>query len=224
MSEKPGNAADRAFLAVPIEQGHVAFGCGVEFHDFRDRKALLEFRPDIRPQAVAADETELVGALLRVRRRIDEVAAELADILQERALPAHHVVPEFAHREALADDDRAAIQQQCSGGEQTAGGVIERQAIVHAVARTRVHDGGEGMRREHQAVVVDIGGLRQAGGARRVDEERAILDGQRPPLAAREPLARESLDLPVDAGKPHARVAVQPDLRVRRQVRLRGLE
>ena len=38
-----------------------------------------------------------------LRRRVDEIAAQLADILEQRAVVAHDVVPEFARRESLAD-------------------------------------------------------------------------------------------------------------------------
>ena len=59
----------------------------------------------------------------------------------------------------------------------------------------RVHHAGEGVARQHDAVVVDVGGLGQAGGARGVDVERAILDGQRRALGrgrARRRAARRS--------------------------------
>ena len=214
MREEPGHAADRAFLAVPVEDRHVAFGRGVELDDPRDPEALLELRPDVGTQAVAAGEAQLVRALLRMRRRVDEIAAELADILQQRALPAHHVVPELAGGEALADHHRAALEQQRAGGEHAAGGVVQRQAVIHAVAGARVHDRGEGVGRKHQPVVVDVGGLGQAGGARRVDEERAVLDGQRAAFVVRERRAGQVLDLAVDARKVGGGVAVQPDLGV----------
>ena len=47
------------------------------------RKRLLNSRPDVGPQAVAAGEAQAVRALVRVRRRVDEIAAELADILEQ---------------------------------------------------------------------------------------------------------------------------------------------
>ena len=49
----------------------------------------------------------------------------------------------------------------------------------------RVHQAGEPEAPQHQPVVVDVGGLRQAGGAGGVDVERAILDGQRRALGRR---------------------------------------
>ena len=99
------------------------------------RKRLLNSRPDVGPQAVAAGEAELVLALLRMRRRVDQIAAELADILEQRAVPAHDVVPEFARGELLADHHRAAVDQNRAGRHEAAGGVVQRQAVVHAVGR-----------------------------------------------------------------------------------------
>src|SRR5262249_52904776 len=80
--DPPGKPGDRAFLAVEIEQRDIAFGRGIELDDLRDLEAPLELRPHVRPQAVAAGQAQVVRALLRVGRRVDEVPAELADILK----------------------------------------------------------------------------------------------------------------------------------------------
>ena len=125
-------------------------------------------------------------------RRVDQVAAQLADILEQRAVPAHDVVPEFARGEFLADHDRAAVDQQRAGRDHAAGGVIHRQAIVHAVGGAGVHHAREGVARQHQPVVIDVGGLGQAGGAGRVDVERAILDREPAALRVRQPVAGEA--------------------------------
>ena len=63
--DPPGQASDRAFLAVEIEQRDVAFGRGVELDDLRDVEAPLELRPDVGPQAVAAGKPQPVRALVR---------------------------------------------------------------------------------------------------------------------------------------------------------------
>ena len=60
----PRKPADGAFLAVEIEQRHVAFGGGVELDDARNAETPLEFRPDVGPQAVAAGEAKMVRALV----------------------------------------------------------------------------------------------------------------------------------------------------------------
>src|SRR5262249_23239360 len=72
----PRQAADRALLALEVEQRDVAFGRGVELDDVRNPKALFELRPDVGPQAVAAGEPQPVRALLRVRRGVEKVTAE----------------------------------------------------------------------------------------------------------------------------------------------------
>jgi hypothetical protein len=92
----PRQPADGAFLALEIEQRNIAFGRGVELDDLRDLEAPLEFRPDIGAQPVAAGEAKMMRALVRTRRRIDEIAAQLADVLKAGALPSHDVVPELA--------------------------------------------------------------------------------------------------------------------------------
>ena len=66
MFEEPGQAADRAGLALEVEHHHVAFGRRVEFKDQRNPKAGLELLPDIGTQSVAAGEPQLVFGLVRV--------------------------------------------------------------------------------------------------------------------------------------------------------------
>src|SRR5512132_2929423 len=97
--DEPGNAADGAFLAVEIKHRDVAFSRAVALDDLRNVEAALELRPDLGTQAVAAGETQFVLALFRMRRRVEQVTAQLADILEQRAVPAHQVIPEFMRRE-----------------------------------------------------------------------------------------------------------------------------
>ena len=80
------DAADRAQLALEVDERRVALGRAVELDDARDAEALLEALPDVRPQAVADAEAQAVLAVARVRRRVQQVAAELADVLEQRAL------------------------------------------------------------------------------------------------------------------------------------------
>src|SRR3954468_3955016 len=59
--------------------------------------------------------------------------------------------------------------------------------------------------------MADMGSLRQAGGARRVDQQRAIIDRDRPSLVARQRLSTETRDRAVDAGS--IPTAMTPELR-----------
>ena len=100
---------------------------------------------------------------------------------------------------------------------------IGRQSYMRSVG-LRVHHAGEGVARQHHAVVVDVGGLGQAGGAGGVDVERVILDGQRRALGGLEAVAGQGVDHAVDLGSEPAAFAMRPDLRLGLQQRPRGGE
>src|SRR5438270_12080973 len=104
----------------------------------RDAEALLEFGPDIAAQAIAAGEPQLMLVFLRGGRRIDEIAAELADILKERALPCDDVRPKAACREFVCNHHRSAGDEDGADRNHPANAVVERQAIVYAVARLEI--------------------------------------------------------------------------------------
>src|SRR5205807_2507594 len=106
--------SDGARLAFDIEQRNVAFGRGIKFDNSRDGEPGFEVAPDVRPQPVSAAQPEPMRRLARVRGRVDEIAAELADILKHRAVPALHVVPELTGRKSFPDRYRAAIDQHCA--------------------------------------------------------------------------------------------------------------
>ncbi len=66
----PGrNAPDRTALRVEIDQHDIAFGRGVEFENAARREARCKGSPDVRTQAVAATEPDLMRAIMRARRR-----------------------------------------------------------------------------------------------------------------------------------------------------------
>ena len=90
--------------------------------------------------------------------------------------------------------------------------------------RPGVHDAREGTARQHQPIVIDVGGLGQAGRARREDEERAVLDGERAALRFGQIVARQAVHLAVDARMVGLGAAVQPDLRLARDMEARRLE
>ena len=224
MREEPRDAADRAGLALEIEHRDVALGRRVELEDVRDPEPLLEMLPHVGPQAVAAGKAQPMRGLARMRRRVHQITAQFADVLEDGAVPARDVVPEFARGEFLPDHRGAAVDQDRAGRDHAADRVIHGQTIVQPVARLGVHDAGEAVAREHQPVVIDVGGLGHAGGARGVDVERAVLDGEGAPLARRQRGAGVGLDLLIDARQVGAVGAVLPDPGVDGEMRPRGRE
>ncbi len=123
---------------------------------------------------------------------VGQVAAQLADIDEHRAVLGDHVVPEGAGRELLAQHHRPAVQQGRADGAQAASGVIERQGHIDAVGGAGVGRAGETAHVELGPHVGDARGLGQAGGAAGEDVERGVAGGQaiagrqaiRPKLAA----------------------------------------
>ena len=132
---------------------------------------------------------------------MQQVAAKLADVLEQRAVPTDDVAPELAGREFFADDDRAAADQNRAGRLHAADAVIHRQAVVHPVGRLRVHHAGEPVAPLHQAGMADVGGFGQPGGAGGVNVERAILDGHGPAFGLAQRFARVLLDVAIDAAE-----------------------
>src|SRR5207248_7589318 len=98
-SNPPGYPPDCALLAIEIEQGDVPLRCAVKLDDLGDSEPLFEGPPDLRSQAIAASEPQPMGAFVRRGRRIEEIAAKLADVLKAGAVPAHDVVPELVRGE-----------------------------------------------------------------------------------------------------------------------------
>src|SRR5579884_4216788 len=103
--QKRRYAADRARFVFAVVQGKIGLGRGIEFEVVRYRKPPAELVPHIRPQPVAAAQPKLVCSFLRLRRRVDQIAAELADILEDGSLAGHDIVPEPARRKALRSEE-----------------------------------------------------------------------------------------------------------------------
>src|SRR5215467_6647847 len=101
-------ATDRPRAGLAVVQGEVAFGGRVVLEDLRDAEALLEGQPHVCAQAVAAGEPQQVARLLGARRRLQQVAAQLADVLKESAALGEYVSPEAARGEAPPQHHRAA--------------------------------------------------------------------------------------------------------------------
>ena len=208
MGEKGWDAANRAGFALEIEERDVALGRGVELENPGNAETVLEVVPDVGPQPVTAAHPEPVPGLVRLRLRVQQIAAKLADVLEQRALPPDDVWPEVTGRELVADHHRAAPDQDRAGGQNTTDAVIERQAVVHPIGRPGVHETGEPMTPLHQSSMADPGGLREPGGARRVNEERGLVDRHGSALGLAQRAADKSLDVAVEAGKYAGPVAV----------------
>ena len=160
--------------------------------------------------------------LMRMELGVKQVAAKLADILEQRAVPADDVAPEFACGKFFAEHHRAAANERRAGRQHAADAVIHRQAIIHPVFRAGIHHAGEPVAPLHQTVMTHVGGLGQPGCARGVNVERPILDRQRSALGLTELFAPLSLDVAIDAREFVAAGAVGPDRCRAFKVRHRG--
>ena len=69
-----------------------------------------------------------------LRRRIDEVAAQLADVLEQRAALLAHVAPEIRGREPRRESPRRRRRTKVAPRrDHAADAVIERQTVEHAI-------------------------------------------------------------------------------------------
>src|SRR5205085_10001606 len=218
MGEEERDASDRARLALDVEQRDVAFGGRVELQDLWNAKPLLEVVPDVSSQAVAAAHSDRVFGLMAMRLAVQQVATELADVLEERAVPPDHVAPELPRGKSVAYHDRAAGGQHRTGRQHAADAVVHRQAVVHAVVCLRVHHPREPVAPLHQAAMTDAGSLRQPRGARGVDQERSIVDRRRPSFLVSDAFGATSLNRAIDSWEAVVGGAMNPDCRCAGQV------
>ena len=176
MAEKRRYAADGADFAFNVVKREIPFGRSIKFEHARNVESFLESLPHVGTKPVAAGEPQSVRAFARMTGRMHQITAQLADILEQRAVEIADVVPEFLRGKFVADDDGAAVHQYGAGRDNAADRMIHRQTIVHAVVRAAVHQAGEPQTPLQQPLMADIGGLRQSGRARGVDQERAVAD------------------------------------------------
>ena len=139
-------------------------------------------------------------------RRLQQIAAELADILEQRAVEARDVLPEIRGREFFGERDGCAGKQHAAGRDHAADGMIDRQAIIKAIVRRRAGEACEPAAPVEDAAMADAGGLRQARGARGIDQQRAIVDGDVAPFGRRQRTAVELRERGID-------ILIAPDLR-----------
>ena len=174
--EKRRDTADRSDLALDVIERDVAFGRSVKLDNARNGEPFLEFLPDVGAKPIAAAKAQPMRALARGLRRVEEVAGEFADILEQRAVPVGNVVPKTPRGKLVADQHRAAAHQDSAGRDDAADAVIHRQAIVHSIAGPGVHQPGEPKTPLQQPPVTDVGRFRQACRAGGIDQQRAIGD------------------------------------------------
>jgi hypothetical protein len=176
MCEITRNVADGTALSLHVEQRNVAFGRGVELEDLRNAEAVFEGIPDIGSQSIPARKADTMMRFICRWTGMQQVPAEFADVLKQRAVPANDLVPELARRKLFAYDNRASCNQHGPHRLHAANAVIHGEAIVHPVDGLDVHHAGEPVTPLHQTRVGDPRSLGQAGGSGCVNVESEILD------------------------------------------------
>ena len=194
------HAADRADPALDIVEPDVAFGGGVELEHLRIGRTGRQRAPDVGRNAVAEREPQLVRFSAALRRRGDEIAAEFADILERRAVPARDVVPEPARRESFARSRPSRRDERRADRDDAADAVVHRQAIVEAIvgASSPARPANQ-WRPGDDAAMADLRRLRQPGRARGEDSQRAIVERHLAPLALAERRRAQRVDGSIDA-------------------------
>src|SRR5580692_8706744 len=143
MCEITRNVADGTALSLHVEQRNVAFGGGVELEDLRNAEAVFEGIPNVGSQPIPARQADLMLPFIRRWASLQQVPAEFADVLKQRALPADDLVPEVTGGKLFADNDRAASNKHGTYRLYAAYAVIHGKAIVHSVDGPDIHHAGE---------------------------------------------------------------------------------
>src|SRR5690606_18523763 len=113
------NAANRAFRAVEIHEGDIAFRRAIKFEDMGNTETLLERLPDFRPQAISHHHAQLVFALLGVLFGVEQIAAQLEYLLEERRLVLVHITPDLRRGKLAAQYHRTANRERHTDGADT---------------------------------------------------------------------------------------------------------
>ena len=86
----------RTDLSGVVQERCVAFSRPVEFKDPRKAETIAELLPDVGAQPVADGDLDAMLAVVVTRRLVQQIAAELTDVLERRRVVASDVVPEPA--------------------------------------------------------------------------------------------------------------------------------
>jgi len=89
------DAPDSADGAVKAEKADIAFGRAVKLADMRNVEPRQKFFPDIRAQSVSESGPDLVCLFLGVLWRVDEIAAQLANIDNRSHPLIRGIIPEM---------------------------------------------------------------------------------------------------------------------------------
>src|SRR5262249_60762555 len=75
--------------------------------------------------------------------RLQQITAELADVLEQRAIEARDILPEVRGRELFGQRDGCARKQHAAGRDHAADGMIDRQAVIETILRRCGGEPGE---------------------------------------------------------------------------------
>eukprot|EP00047_Mylnosiga_fluctuans_P014952 m.42303 g.42303 ORF g.42303 m.42303 type:complete len:421 (-) comp5715_c0_seq1:700-1962(-) len=168
------NEANSADARLVVEKRDVALGRGIQLADGWDAEPLGRLLPDIRAKAVAKCHADLVAALLPGWLLVDEIAQDLADVLDDRAPVGDTVPPELRCRELASDNNRASKVDRAAHADAAARAVVQRQRAVDAVVVPQAGQDTEADGRHQEAAVRKARRLGQPGGAARVDQEENV--------------------------------------------------
>ena len=170
---------------VDVGDAVVGFGGSQSLADALDAEALLELAPDFRLQARSAHAPQRVLPVVRARRLVQQVAADLADVIPGRNAMTAHVLPELGGAEPASQHDRNAHVQGRRNDDHAAGAVIERQHVVEHVGAGQVQESRDHPAGVQEAQMTHQRGLGQPGGPGGEDVVERIAQAHRRAVAAR---------------------------------------
>jgi len=156
--------------AIGVERGAQAVGRSVEFVDDGNAETLTESLPDIRPHAIAPSHLHIVLLIQSTWRGIDEVAAELADILYDVCVGLAYFGPEGLVGEFAGENDGGSSVDTWRDKKPMGSAVVEWHCGVHAVAWFKFQVGSDVAAGVEFPPCEHDGGFGKACGARGVNE------------------------------------------------------